>query len=156
MPIYQYDCNGCKKRVEVFFRTVAKAEAATPACPECGSKKLKRAVSLFARRKTAAQRLEDIDINQELGRLEGIDEGSYTHWAERMGREYDGLLGSENTFSETAKKAYAGEDPLERLDPRHVLEHRISRAKERLYGAPEPVERPADIPPGYEDYMQME
>ena len=42
------------------------------------------------------------------------------------------------------------------LDPRHVLEHRIERAKERLYGAPEPMERPADIPPGYEDFMQME
>ena len=156
MPIYQYDCNGCNKRVELFYRTVAKADVATPVCPECGSKKLKRAVSLFARRKTNEQRLAEIDINQELGRLEGIDEGSYAKWAKRMGSEYDELLGSENTFSDTAKKAYAGEDPLERLDPRHVLEHRIDRAREKIYGLPDPVERPADIPAGYEDFMQME
>ena len=156
MPIYQYDCNGCSKRVEVFFRTVAKAESATPVCPECGSKKLKRAVSMVARRKTAAQRLDDLDIKQELGRLDGLDEGSYARWAKRMGREYDDLLGSENTFTETAQKAYAGEDPLERLDPRHVLEHRLERARERLAPKKDPVERPADIPPGYEDFMQME
>ena len=155
MPIYQYDCAGCSKRVEVFFRSV-KAVKDPAACPECGSKKIKRAVSMFARRKTAAQRLDDIDIKQELGRLEGMDEGSYAHWAKRMGQEYDGLLGSENTFSETASKAYAGEDPLERLDPRHVLEYRIDAAKEKLYKRPDPPPRPADIPAGYEDFMQKE
>ena len=155
MPIYQYDCNGCKRRVEVFFRSVARA-VDPKACPECGSKEIKRAVSMFARRKTQAQRLEAIDIKQELGRLDGMDEASYAHWARRMGREYDDVLGSENTFSETAEKAYGGEDPLERLDPRHVLEHRLDRAWEKLGPKPEPRERPADIPAGYEDFMQME
>ena len=155
MPIYQYDCAGCKRRVEVFFRSVARA-VDPKACPECGSKEIKRAVSMFARRKTAAQRLEAIDIKQELGRLDGTDEGSYARWARRMGKEYDGLLGSDNTFGETAEKAYGGEDPLERLDPRHILEHRINSAFDKIGPKHEPRERPKDIPPGYEDYMQME
>lgn len=47
MPIYQYNCAACERRVELFFRS---AKAATePSCPECGSQDLKRVISRVAR-----------------------------------------------------------------------------------------------------------
>jgi putative FmdB family regulatory protein len=33
MPIYEYRCTGCGRRVEVLVRS----EAASPQCPECGA-----------------------------------------------------------------------------------------------------------------------
>ena len=44
MPIYEYRCQECRRRVEVLVKTFS-AAAATPACPRCGSDKLRRLVS---------------------------------------------------------------------------------------------------------------
>ncbi|MGE3857889.1 MAG: zinc ribbon domain-containing protein, partial [Dehalococcoidia bacterium] len=71
MPIYQYDCPSCQKRVDVFFRSISKV-AANPVCPECGGKKLKRVMSRVLRARSDADRIDDIDINQELGRLDSM------------------------------------------------------------------------------------
>lgn len=131
MPIYQYDCAGCQKQVEVFFRTVAKANEATGTkCPECGSKKLTRVVSRIARGRSTSEAIDSIDLQQELGRLEGGDEKAFSKWARRMGEQYDGELGTD--FSDLASRADAGLDPSERADPNFALSSRLSRAKERL------------------------
>ncbi len=130
MPIYQYDCASCDRRVEVFFRS-AKA-ASEPVCPECGSRDLKRVMSRFARVRSAGQRVGDIDVDHELGRLEGGDDGDFARWARRMGDQFDDELGSD--FGDLADRADAGEDPVERVDPAHTLRHRVERAKERLGG----------------------
>lgn len=45
MPIYEYRCEECDERFEVFVRSAA--QQAAPACPRCGSGEVKRAVSLF-------------------------------------------------------------------------------------------------------------
>jgi putative FmdB family regulatory protein len=128
MPIYQYDCPDCAQNVEVFFRS-AKA-AADPVCPECGGTNLKRRISRVARVRSSAQRLGDIDLNQEFGRLDGSDPSSFARWARRMGDQFDGELGSD--FGELAERADAGEDPVERADPVHTLRNRVDRAKEQL------------------------
>jgi putative FmdB family regulatory protein len=127
MPIYQYDCAACDRRVELFFRSVK--AAADPACPECSSSDLKRVISRVARVRSSAQRLADIDINQELGRLDGKSEGDFSRWARRMGEQYDDELGSD--FGELADRADAGDDPVERADPVHTLRHRVERAQEQ-------------------------
>jgi putative FmdB family regulatory protein len=128
MPIYQYDCTSCSRRVDVFVRSAS--STAKPACPECGGKKLTRVMSRFARARTAGQRLDDIDLNQEMGRLGSGNVGDFARWAKRMGREYDGELGSE--FSEMAEKAEAGEDPIERVDPGFTLKHRIEKRRSEI------------------------
>jgi len=46
MPIYEYTCKSCKKAFEQLVRNAANASDA--ACPECGSKKTARSLSLFA------------------------------------------------------------------------------------------------------------
>ena len=135
MPIYQYDCARCKKQVEVFFRSISKVDDAAARCPECGGKKLTRAVSRIARGRSTREAIDSIDLQQELGRLEGGDEKSFAKWARRMGDQFDGELGTD--FGDLASKADAGLDTSERADPSFAIANRLSRAKERLTGADE-------------------
>ena len=45
MPIYEYRCAECDKKFELFVRSVSKPVA--PTCPECGSQRVRKALSLF-------------------------------------------------------------------------------------------------------------
>jgi putative FmdB family regulatory protein len=126
MPIYQYDCGNCERAVEIFFRSAAKAVG--PRCPECGSAKLQRRISRVARVRRAGERLDSIDINQELGHLESKDERGFAKWARQMGDKFDGELGS--NFRDLAQKTDAGLNPVERADVKFTLENSIRRAKE--------------------------
>ena len=45
MPIYEYRCEACGEGFEVFVRSTS--GKADPACPKCGSRKVKKAISLF-------------------------------------------------------------------------------------------------------------
>lgn len=128
MPIYQYDCAACDQRVDLFFRSAN--SASDPVCPQCGGSELTRAVSQFVRARTSAQRVDSIDFDREMGRLGSGDEGDFGRWARRMGREYDGELGS--NFSELADKADAGEDPIERVDPGHTLRYNVNKRRDEV------------------------
>lgn len=129
MPIYQYDCSGCRRRVDVFFRSI-KAVVEHPACPECGSTQMKRAVSRVARVRSDAEAIGSIDFDQELGRLESGDERGFARWAEQLGQRYDSALGTD--FGTLAERTKAGEDPSDRVDPAFAIKNRIRRAKESL------------------------
>lgn len=125
MPTYEYDCGACGRRVDVFFRSASAAEGATPKCPECGAAKLTRQMSKFARARSDADRLAAIDVDQELGRLRGSDPGSFARWSRQLGRELGDDVGAD--FREMADRAYAGDDPVERIDPEHTLRYRIEK-----------------------------
>ena len=45
MPIYEYCCDECGERFELFVRSTTQETAAT--CPKCGSPKVRKAISLF-------------------------------------------------------------------------------------------------------------
>ena len=47
VPIYEFTCQSCKKRFEELVRTMSGGEPKAP-CPECGSTKTVRALSVFA------------------------------------------------------------------------------------------------------------
>jgi putative FmdB family regulatory protein len=128
MPIYQYDCSGCDSRVEVFFRSVKSVGDAE--CPECGSADLARVVSQVARGRSAGQRLDDVDFNQEMGRLESGDVGGFARWTRQMGERYDEELGSD--FRDMADRADAGEDPIERVDVEHTLRYALERKRQEI------------------------
>lgn len=127
MPIYQYDCGDCERAVEIFFRSAAKAIDAR--CPECGSARLQRRISKVARVRSSGQRLDDINVAEELGHLESKDERGFSRWAKQMGDKFDGELGS--NFRELAQKADSGLNPVERSDVKFTLENSIRRAKEK-------------------------
>lgn len=48
MPIYEYTCGSCKKEFEELLRSAAAEK--TVRCPECGSPKVTRKLSVFAAR----------------------------------------------------------------------------------------------------------
>lgn len=126
MPIYQYDCGDCGRAVEILFRSAAKA--ANPRCPECGGARLQRRISKVARVRRSGERLDGINVAEELGHLESKDERGFSKWAKQMGEKFDGELGS--NFRELAQKADAGLNPVERADVKFTLENSIRRAKE--------------------------
>ncbi len=45
MPIYEYTCSSCKTKFEKLVRSMADQSAQ---CPNCGSKKTQRELSVFA------------------------------------------------------------------------------------------------------------
>ncbi len=46
MPLYEYTCDKCCKRSEHLFRSSSKN--ANPKCPYCGSRRMKKDLSVFA------------------------------------------------------------------------------------------------------------
>jgi putative FmdB family regulatory protein len=45
MPVYEYRCDQCGERFDLFVRSATKQ--IEPKCPQCGSTKVKKAISLF-------------------------------------------------------------------------------------------------------------
>ena len=125
MPIYQYDCAGCGRRVEVFFRSPNATQS--PECPECGSKKLTRLMSAFTRGRTDEQRLADVDLSEHDAALGKGGEREFARWARKAGAEYDEALGS--NYRELAEKTEAGEDPVERIDAGYTFRHKVESTK---------------------------
>ena len=127
MPIYQYDCADCERRVDVFFRSANSAGA--PVCPECDGTQLTRVMSQFARAYGSGERVDAIDFDREMGRLGSGGEAEFARWARRMGKEHDETLGT--NYRELAERTDAGEDPVERVDPGHTLQHKINEQKRK-------------------------
>lgn len=46
MPVYEYTCQSCNKKFDQLVRSMS--DDRKPACPECGSKKTAKALSVFA------------------------------------------------------------------------------------------------------------
>ena len=45
MPIYEYRCPNCKKKVSIFFRSLSSVDHASARCPNCNSTGLTRLMS---------------------------------------------------------------------------------------------------------------
>lgn len=93
MPIYEYDCEDCRRRVSLLLRSFAAAEA--PRCPRCGGSGLTRVMSRFATVKSEDARLESLADSASLGDLDENDPGSVARFMKRMGREFGDDLGDD-------------------------------------------------------------
>ena len=85
MPIYEYDCQGCRRRVSVLVRSLSSETAAR--CPRCGSDTLTRLMSRFATIKSEDARLESLADPSQLGDLDENDPQSVARFMKRMGEE---------------------------------------------------------------------
>jgi putative FmdB family regulatory protein len=107
MPIYEFRCNGCKKRLSVFQRRMGTAAGAV--CPRCGSADLTRLVSRVAVVRSEEERLESLDDDSLLAGVDEEDPRSVAAWARklktRMGEEADA------DFDEMIDRMEAGEMP---------------------------------------------
>ncbi len=83
MPVYEYMCNGCQRRVSVFMRS----PEGKPECPKCGSKDMSRRFSTFAVRGTYKDVYEDIlGDNQLTSAMLRNDPRAMAEWNKKMQR----------------------------------------------------------------------
>lgn len=109
MPIYEYGCYDCRKRVNVFFRTFNDAATKPAVCPRCGGANLKRLVSKVAVLRSEESRLDNLADPGSLAGLDENDPKSIARWMRKMSNEMGEDLGDE--FKEVVDRLEAGEDP---------------------------------------------
>ena len=108
MPIYEYRCNDCRKRVTIFQRTFS--QQITPVCDRCHGTNLERLFSRFAVAKSADAGLDDFESS-----LGGLDESALEdpRTAAKWLRKMQGQLGEDAgpEFDEALDQMEAGEFP---------------------------------------------
>ena len=111
MPIYEYGCYDCRKRVSVFWRTFSAAETGIAKCPRCGGINLKRLVSQVGMLRSEESRLESLADPANFGDLDENDPKSLARLMRQMGNEVGEELGPE--FDEVLGRLEAGQSPDE-------------------------------------------
>ncbi len=101
MPIYEYLCHDCRKRVSVLVRSIS--NPGTPACPRCGGAHLERLMSRFARVRSEDARLDALADPSSMGDLDENDPKSVAKWAKKMGKDLGEDLGDD--FDEMVDQA---------------------------------------------------
>jgi putative FmdB family regulatory protein len=114
MPIYEYRCHNCRRRVNLYIRFTA--EDSQPACPQCESTNLSRLFSTFAIRKSDSSVYEGIFSDSHLVKgLENDDPRALAEWNRRMGSSMDEEVAPE--YEEMLERLEGGEMP-----PREIPE----------------------------------
>ena len=94
MPIYEYRCAPCRRRVQVL--TLRASEKPDPVCDRCGSRTLERIPSRFALARSEESRLDALSDPSQLSGLDDGDPRRVARWLRRMGKEAgDDLAGPE-------------------------------------------------------------
>ncbi len=109
MPIYEYFCLDCRKRVSVFFRTMSAASSTEPHCPRCDGVRLHRLVSRVAVMKSEESRLENMADPSMMAGLENEDPRALAGFMRRMSNEMGEPLDAEMT--EMIDRLESGESP---------------------------------------------
>src|SRR5689334_8247474 len=108
MPIYEYRCADCRRRVSVYFQTFSAASNAAPVCEHCGSRNLSRLVSRVFQLKSEDAQLEDLADPSAMGDLDENDPKSVARWARKLGQQMGEDLGDD--WGEMVDRLEAGED----------------------------------------------
>ncbi|MGD2146099.1 MAG: zinc ribbon domain-containing protein [Anaerolineae bacterium] len=109
MPIYEYFCHECERRVSIFWRTFTKAQEGTPACPRCEGSNLTRLVSRVRLVRSEDSRLDDLADPSSMPDFDENDPKSLGRWMRKMSAEVGEDLGPE--FDEVVGRLEAGESP---------------------------------------------
>ncbi len=110
MPIYEYYCYDCTKRVSVFFRTISVASDDNAACPTCSGRHLRRLVSRVRMLRSEESRMESMaDDASLMSGLESEDPRALAGFMRRMSDEMGEPLDPE--MAEVMDRLEAGENP---------------------------------------------
>src|SRR6185436_2945351 len=93
MPIYEYRCTACRRKVTVL--TLRVSEVVDPVCEHCGSRELTRLLSRFAMVRSEDDRLDDLTSDASLGDVDESDPKSMARWMRKMGSELGENLGDD-------------------------------------------------------------
>ncbi len=115
MPIYEYRCQDCNRRVSIFWRTMSEAQEGAASCPLCCGIGLTRLVSRVRVIRSEESKLDDMADMSDFPDLDESDPRSLGRFMrkmkDQMGSELDDDLGGE--FDEVVGRLEAGEDPEE-------------------------------------------
>ena len=106
MPIYEYRCTSCRRKVTVL--TLRASETVDPQCDHCGSRDLTRLMSRFAMVRSEGSRMDDLADPSSLDGLDENDPKSMARWMRKMGKELGEDAGDD--FDEMVDGLEAGED----------------------------------------------
>lgn len=93
MPIYEYECHDCRKRVSLLVLRPSAGD--TPVCPICGGSSLSRLMSRFATVKSEDARLDSLAESSSFGDLDENNPASVARFMKKMGREFGDDLGDD-------------------------------------------------------------
>ena len=106
MPLYEYRCTSCKKRVTIL--TLRVSEAVDAVCDRCGARTLERLMSRFAMGRTEESRLDSLADPSNLSGLDENDPASTARWMKRMSREMGDEVGGGSEIDQMAEEMAAG------------------------------------------------
>lgn len=107
MPVYEYKCQACNRRARIFI-SYAEYDAADPACPHCGERRLQRRIGRIAFARSEESRLDSLMTDQSLAGLED-DPRAMGKFMRQMTHEMGEDLGSE--YEEVVERLEKGEPP---------------------------------------------
>ncbi|OLB07480.1 MAG: FmdB family transcriptional regulator [Candidatus Rokubacteria bacterium 13_2_20CM_69_15_1] len=109
MPIYEYECHDCRRRVSLLV--LRPSAASPPTCPRCQGQSLSRVMSRFATMKSEESRLESLASSSAFGDLDENDPASAARFMKKMGRELGDDLGEDfdSAVDEALSEGEAGE-----------------------------------------------
>jgi putative FmdB family regulatory protein len=107
MPIYEYRCRKCRRRVSVFLRSFSEVETAKPVCTYCGHDQLQRLISRVSVARSEESRLDSMADDSALGDVDENDPRSVARWMKKMSGEVGEEMPSE--FNEAVDRMEAGQ-----------------------------------------------
>lgn len=110
MPIYEYRCHDCHRRVSIFFRSFSDIED-QPTCPRCKGANLSRLISRVAVVRSEDSRLDDLADPSMLDGLDENDPKSIARWMRKMSTETGEEMPAE--FDEVIDRLESGQSPEE-------------------------------------------
>ena len=109
MPLYEYWCQQCLKRITIYLRGFSSSSIT---CPQCGSSNLRRLFSTFSMRKGDKDVYEDILTDSQLTRgMMQNDPRALVEWNKRMSRGIDDEIAPQ--YEEMMGRMEKGEWPVD-------------------------------------------
>ena len=111
MPVYEYVCRKCGRRMSFLILSPASFK---PVCKYCKSAELERLFSRFAMPKSEEKRIESLADPNSFSDLDEKDPGSVARWMKKMGKEMGEDFAGEDLdqiAEEAAHEAGGGDTP---------------------------------------------
>ncbi len=107
MPIYEYRCNGCGRRVQLLFRSFSAVEQA--ACPQCHSTDLQRLPSRISAVHSESSAEDFLSNPSTFENIDYNNPRAVAEWTKKMGEAAGVDMGSD--YEEIMEQMERGEEP---------------------------------------------
>ena len=105
MPIYEYLCRNCRRRMS--FLVMSAAASFQPECKFCKGADMERLFSRFSSPKSEESRMEHLADPSSFSGLDENDPASVARWVKKMGRELGDDFSDGQDIEQMAEEAAA-------------------------------------------------